>query len=139
MQKIKICSKCKEEKLLANFQRQKTGKDGWMASCKACNIKAARERRQKNVEKYRKIGRNRDKQRIAKKKQEAVNYKGGKCQVCGYNKCLAVLEFHHINPNEKEFDISRTWSRKWETIKKELDKCICVCANCHREIHHFQK
>lgn len=69
-------------------------------------------------------------------KIKAVRYKGGSCIKCGYDKCLAALEFHHINPTEKDFSISSYGHTKsWELIKTELDKCILVCANCHREIH----
>lgn len=69
-------------------------------------------------------------------KQWGVEYKGNKCQCCGYNNCLDALEFHHLNPNEKDFNISdRDLTYDWEKIKNELDKCILVCANCHREIH----
>ena len=68
-------------------------------------------------------------------KQKYLDYKGGKCERCGYNKCNAALEFHHLDPSKKEFRLS--YSRKgFEKVKKELDKCILVCANCHREIHH---
>ena len=59
---------------------------------------------------------------------------GSKCQICGYNKCNSALEFHHLNPDEKEIAIS-SQIRSWEKTKEELEKCICVCANCHREIH----
>lgn len=59
---------------------------------------------------------------------------GGKCQICGYNKCNSALEFHHINPEEKDITLSRS-IYSWEKTKQELKKCICVCANCHREIH----
>lgn len=66
----------------------------------------------------------------------AIEYKGGKCEKCGYDKCKAALEFHHLDPNEKDFGIaSKGYTRSWEAVKKELDKCIMVCANCHREIH----
>lgn len=69
-------------------------------------------------------------------KQWGVEYKGNKCQCCGYNNCLDALEFHHLNPNEKDFNIlDRNLTYDWEKIKNELDKCILVCANCHREIH----
>lgn len=69
-------------------------------------------------------------------KQQAVEYKGGKCEKCGYDRCYSALEFHHLNPNEKDFGIADSaYSRSWETIKKELDKCIMVCSNCHAEIH----
>lgn len=68
-------------------------------------------------------------------KEKAVDYKGGKCSCCGYDKYIGSLEFHHLNSNEKDFTISFLLNRKWEIIKEELDKCILVCSNCHREIH----
>ena len=69
-------------------------------------------------------------------KQWALEYKGSKCEKCGYNKCSEALEFQHKNPEEKDFNLSdRNLILDWQEIKKELDKCILVCANCHREIH----
>jgi hypothetical protein len=66
----------------------------------------------------------------------AREYKGSKCAVCGYNKCSRALVFHHLNPEEKDFGLSsRGLTRSWERIKKELDKCILLCANCHMEVH----
>lgn len=74
--------------------------------------------------------------RRKKMKEDSIIYKGGKCCICGYNKCVGALEFHHLNPFEKDFSISSSGvTRSWKKIKMELDKCICVCANCHREIH----
>ena len=70
-------------------------------------------------------------------KQWALEYKGSKCIKCGYDKCIAALELHHRNMNEKEFSISdRNIKLNWEEIKKELDKCDVLCANCHREEHY---
>ena len=71
-----------------------------------------------------------------KNKERAVNYKGGKCERCGYNKCITALEFHHTDPKEKDFHISSNMNKAWDKVKKELDKCILVCSNCHREIHY---
>jgi len=68
-------------------------------------------------------------------KLKAVNYLGGKCAVCGYDSCIEALEFHHINPEEKEFAISGKFNISWEKLKSELDKCQLLCANCHRELH----
>jgi len=66
----------------------------------------------------------------------AREYKGGKCMICGYTKYPGSLDFHHLDPKQKEFGISvRGLTRSWEKIRKEIDKCILVCANCHREIH----
>lgn len=71
-----------------------------------------------------------------RKKKMAVDRMGGKCQICGYDKCLSALEFHHINKEEKEENPSYLILRRnWEHAKKELEKCILVCSNCHREIH----
>lgn len=74
--------------------------------------------------------------RRAKVKQMSLNYKGNKCSKCGYDTCTAALEFHHIDPKNKEFSISaKGYTRSWDKVKEELDKCELVCANCHRELH----
>lgn len=70
-----------------------------------------------------------------KVKQKALDYKGGKCSRCGYNKCSYALEFHHTNPKEKEIGIAQ-YPKFDERLILELDKCELVCANCHREIHY---
>jgi DNA-binding CsgD family transcriptional regulator len=67
-------------------------------------------------------------------KERAVEYKGGMCECCGYDRAIEALEFHHKNPNDKDFHPSGK-SISWVRMKKEIDKCIMVCANCHREIH----
>lgn len=74
----------------------------------------------------------------AEKKKKLVEYKGGKCQNCGYNKSIWALQFHHIDPFEKDFTISGS-SFSFEKIKTEADKCVLVCANCHVEIHQELK
>ena len=68
-------------------------------------------------------------------KVKAIEYKGGKCSKCGYNKSNWALEFHHLDPNEKDFGIAQYKVLNWKKIKIELDKCILVCSNCHKEIH----
>lgn len=69
-------------------------------------------------------------------KQLAVDYKGGKCSVCGYDRCNSCLDFHHIDPREKDFGISsKGLTRNWDAIKQELDKCVLLCRNCHGEVH----
>lgn len=72
-----------------------------------------------------------------KYKLKMLQYKGGKCEICGYDKNIAALEFHHLNSEDKKFTVSDT-HHSWEDVQKELDKCICVCANCHRELHNPQ-
>lgn len=72
----------------------------------------------------------------ANAKKEAIAYKGGKCEKCGYDKYHGALDFHHTDPTQKDFDISRQLkSPDIERYKDELDKCILLCSNCHREEH----
>ena len=69
-------------------------------------------------------------------KEQAVEYKGGRCEQCGYNTCLSALEFHHLDTSKKDFGIAANgYTRSWSKLKDELDKCILVCSNCHKEIH----
>lgn len=67
-------------------------------------------------------------------KLKCVEYKGNCCQQCGYNKCLAALEFHHLDRTQKKFEINIAIKYKWELVLLELDKCVLLCANCHREV-----
>jgi len=70
-------------------------------------------------------------------KSRIVESFGGKCGICGYNKCNASLALHHINPNEKEFSFSKVRAnpKSWSKIVSELRKCVMLCHNCHSEIH----
>lgn len=65
----------------------------------------------------------------------AIEYKGGKCQLCGYSKYQGALDLHHLNQKTKKFGIAdKGYTRSWSMVKEELDKCVLVCANCHREV-----
>lgn len=110
------CARCKEIQLInkENFYFKKNSKvHSW---CRKCNDKYA-------LHKIRDV------------KLRCVQYKGGKCTMCGYNKYLGSLDFHHIDPSIKDYNISKLRTYCWENIKKELDKCVLLCANCHREVH----
>lgn len=72
---------------------------------------------------------------VESKRQQAYEYYGSSCTLCGYDKCSHALEWHHIDPTEKEITPARVFSRSWDNIKKELDKCVLLCSNCHREVH----
>lgn len=71
-----------------------------------------------------------------RKKQKIVAYLGGKCSMCGYNKSIHSLECHHLDPSIKSFSLSGAHCRSWKKIKIELDKCILLCSNCHREVEY---
>lgn len=68
-------------------------------------------------------------------KQKCVEYKGGKCCKCGYNKCLPAMDFHHIDPSQKDYQISELRTKNWKIVQSELDKCVLLCRNCHAEEH----
>lgn len=112
------CKICREYKPLSQFSP--TNKKGTRSSyCKPC---AASKRRSSS-------------QRF---KQECVDYKGGVCQRCGYNTCIAAIDFHHRDMSKKEFSLSKLHTTKLTSrVKKELDKCDLLCANCHREAHYM--
>jgi hypothetical protein len=77
------------------------------------------------------------KERGLKRKLEFIEMKGGKCKLCGYNKCIASLTFHHIDPSTKEFllDMRSLSNRTYNKCLVELDKCELLCFNCHMELH----
>jgi hypothetical protein len=117
----KTCPRCGKTLPLSEFYVRKNRKRGTRPSswCKECERSIAGEQHRSN-------------------KAEAVAYKGGRCQRCGYDRCLDALEFHHRDLNAKEFAISRKRYTKFELIKNELDQCDLLCANCHREAHALQ-
>lgn len=110
----RTCAICKETKQVAAFYRPNGKTHSYCRECgKLDTIRRQREAKRKFVE-----------------------YKGGKCEKCGYNECLGALQFHHKDPSTKEFNISRLKSvNVCGETKEELDKCILLCANCHAEEH----
>lgn len=108
------CPQCQTTKNVVEFYRTKNRPlSGW---CKACCLQTALMRQQEN-------------------KQWALELKGGCCQICGYSVCSAALEFHHLDPKQKDPNWRRMKTGSFERIKQELEKCILLCANCHREVH----
>jgi len=107
-------------------RRKMMGEKKWAKYQKERINKKVRQWRINNPEKY--VNRDND------LKIKLVMENGGKCIKCGYNKCIGCLEFHHRDPEEKEFTIGRN-HRSYKNMKKEADKCDLLCSNCHREFH----
>ena len=151
---MKECSVCKIRKEAStNFylQKQRNGSMRRCSWCKECSIKlAVKNARFKRSDETRRKAReywhSKMRPRILANKRnwdreqklKYVQYKGGKCQLCGYDKCIASLDFHHIDPSQKDFQVT-AYRKSWEIAKAELDKCVLLCANCHREVHYSQK
>lgn len=114
-----------------------------MANCSDCKVQLSEEnaysrgRKSGSLYSYCKDCFNeRLKQRWTERKEKAIEYKGGKCQDCGYDKCVAALEFHHLDPSVKEAAWNKLRLWEWKRIESELDKCVLLCSNCHRERHN---
>lgn len=68
-------------------------------------------------------------------KEMVVAYKGGACRICKYNRYVGALELHHLDQEKKSFGIGdKGYTKSWEKVRAEADKCILLCANCHREV-----
>ena len=115
---MRTCKKCGEAKEDKDFYFQKK-ENRYHCYCRVCHNRLL-------VEKG------------IKRKIQLIELMGGKCQKCGYDKNYAALEFHHLDPNEKEFVWTRMRLKSWEVILEEIKKCILLCANCHREFHNPQ-
>lgn len=74
----------------------------------------------------------------ANNKKRIIEAFGNCCGICGYNRCPDALEFHHLDPSQKEFTLGsvRATPKNWDSLVIELRKCVMLCSNCHRE-HHY--
>lgn len=117
----KICSKCGVEKPITEYHKNgfdRQGNQKYRGYCKECANK-------RETERY-------------WEKRAFVDAQRTVCAKCGETRAY-VLDFHHMNPDEKSFTIGKMKKGSEETLQKEIDKCVCLCANCHREFHHFEK
>ena len=117
----KICSKCGLELPVTEFHKNgfdRDGKQKYRGYCKKCANKLEMDR-------------------YYKKKEYIDSYKT-KCAKCGDTRTY-VLDFHHVDEETKEFTIGKLKKGSLEVIKNEIDKCVVLCANCHREFHYLEK
>jgi hypothetical protein len=97
------------------WHRYGAGKAGYRWRCKRCVAEAVTRRHQKI-------------------KRLLVEEAGGRCAVCGYDRCIINLHFHHVDPRAKSFNMSISGGKAIATYREEAAKCALVCANCHGEI-----
>ena len=158
---LKTCVVCKKELPISCFYKRKDSKDGHRNECKYCDklnnkqyykshqqqiLNHVAQYTEQNKEKikqyqneYRKSNAEKLKDCIIKrsinKRQKLDSYKT-LCIKCGENR-FYLIDFHHIDPSTKCFTIGNSYRCNDEKIKKEVSKCVCLCANCHREFHYF--
>lgn len=132
----KICTKCNRELPLENFRWKNKSEGRKHAQCKECQSAQERERYRNDLTRREKLF------EIAKNQREKnflliEEVKSQGCVKCG-EKRICSLDFHHIDPTLKTDNINHLRTCGYETLKKEIDKCVVLCANCHREFHHLE-
>ena len=129
---MRICTKCKLEKPVTDFYKATRRKDGLQPACKSCMNVSYKTSRSKKREHYNKVRNNRYKDTV-KRIREWKEERGCACCPENFGPCL---ELHHPDPSVKEFNPSETAVYSFDKFLREAAKCIVVCANCHRKIHH---
>ena len=70
-------------------------------------------------------------------KSRALELLGNECCLCGFSGSPAAMQFHHVDPRKKEVNFNDSFV-SWDRYKKELEKCILLCANCHATVHWME-
>jgi predicted HNH restriction endonuclease len=133
MELVKECCTCKISKPLEDFPINNSKKNGRSYKCKECTSKYNKLHYKNNSESYKKrshINKTKERDKIKKIKE------GLRCSVCGEDRWW-TLDFHHLDNSKKEFNISDGLGiASLKKVKKELEKCIVLCSNCHRDLHY---
>lgn len=115
----KICSKCHRELPITHFHKNgfdSQGRQKYRGYCKDC-ANAIESQRYRD-------------------KKAFIDDQRTPCAKCGDTR-IYVLDFHHKDETTKDFTIGRLKKGSKEVLQEEIDKCISLCANCHREFHYF--
>lgn len=134
MQTCKLCGISKPH--TSEFYRSTGNGEKLRKQCRECERILSHKRRTDDPENYRLKYNDWERQRKRDGKAKSVEYKGGKCSMCGGVFHQSVYDFHHVDPFLKELNVGQSMKIPWVDLKQELDKCIMVCSNCHRLIHH---
>jgi len=134
----RLCEYCSKEIVNTSIKQKKFRKDK-----RFCNQKCHDAHKHKNASKAhnefrRQYGLNKYTLKGIVKKLQLIKLFGGKCEICGYNKNISGFDFHHKNPDEKSFEIKVQVLNYLDDdlILQEAEKCMLLCANCHRELHN---
>ena len=132
---MRKCTKCGVEKDNSEFYADKRRKDGLQSACKECM--RAMSKRWSDTHKYPRNEQQKEYQRSWRKnRRQLIDDLKTPCVKCGEARAY-VIDFHHIDPSTKSFSIMSTMCRSEETLTTEIEKCVCLCRNCHQEFHHL--
>ena len=133
----KVCSTCQEEKPISEFGFKNKHKGKLQSTCKRCQSECSKKHYLSNKDDYRKRARKNNLLYRERNRKFVSEYKSKKgCYFCQENTPIC-LDFHHLDPNEKEINISvmSRGANSIDSIVKEIDKCLVICSNCHRKLH----
>jgi hypothetical protein len=126
---IKKCQRCGNKRPASRFDKSTKNKDGLVSVCKDCKNKRERIRNPYNYQDTEGATR-------IKNKEIFVDLMGGGCNRCGFNEFLTSLDFHHVNPEQKEYAPTRIIAKNFDKAYIELDKCALLCKNCHTALRY---
>jgi len=127
----KICSKCKDEKNIEDFGWRQKSKNIRQYQCILCMRITSKENYQRNKENIKR----RVKENKQRHRREFQDWKDTlSCEKCDED-ANCCLDFHHIDPNKKDFNVSKMIDWSLERAKAEAAKCKVLCSNCHRKVH----
>lgn len=118
----KICSKCGKELPEDQFEKGRR-------QCRKCRSEYKKQQRKDKPQQYNKYASDRQ-----KRMGEWINSLKTPCVFCGEADPICI-DWHHIDPSQKSFQISHIRGKAKERTLEEIKKCVCVCANCHRKLH----
>ena len=116
MKKCEVCGQIKNKSDFFVRHRNKDGSVNLQPLCKKCHS-------EREMERY-------------YKKQAFIDSKKSPCAKCGESR-LRCLSFHHRNPDDKDFTIGQLRKSNLDKIQREINKCVCLCLNCHHEFHYL--
>lgn len=136
----KKCSRCGKLKPISEFHKDNSSKDGLKCYCKECarnyylqnkqdRFKYSKRWKEENQDKVKQYDK-----KVKDRRREFLKSLKKPCEKCGEERWY-VIDFHHVDPATKEIQISS--QKSIGAMKKEVDKCICLCRNCHEEFHYF--
>ena len=131
---MKTCTKCNENKPLSEFNKNKRQADGVQTCCRMCQKALNRQSYLKSPARRKKLS---EQGRLAKLRGKAFVQRYKRfcgCRVCGESEPIA-LDLHHLDPSTKEGNPANLYGNSFKTIKREIRKCVVLCANCHRKVH----
>ena len=134
---MKQCPKCELNKDSSEFNKNQKRKDGLQRICRVCSRNEDNKSYKKSKEINPRIRLDKNKE-VIKRRTEWINtFRKDGCIKCKEQR-LYVLDFHHLDPLKKDFNIAAT-AYGYEKLKKEIKKCIVLCSNCHREFHYLER